>query len=234
MNADTTKPAAPSLVGRLDAEYTQAAQSNRAERVKELRELAAKARGIQEIYTSPWFMIAIAVFVGIPITILCLYKFSQIAVHWNDPHFADVKNWKWWGVSFVILGIAPLLAAVVSLRNAKKPWLVFSEQGLVGSYLAKPLPWAAIEDYLVTTHTYNFVPTGLLYLTLTLHDGVENLVVQKNGKPYKKSRLTSKPQILLITGNKIRGMNGKKFSECFRTWWHAGLARAELAQMGES
>ena len=223
MSTEKNQTAAPSLVGQLDAEYVQAAQGDRAQRVQELRAIAAKAKGKQEIYPNTLFWVVFLLIVGIPLSLICLYKLGEIVTHLNDPHF--VKDWKFVG-ALAFLGFAPLIAAVVFARNTKKPWLTFTEQGLSGSYLVQPLPWTAIKEYGVVLGEYYFAPLTVT-LNLYLHEGAERLVVQKNGKPLKR------PSLVFITNGKIRGMNGNKFTECFQTWWHAGLARAELAQMGE-
>lgn len=223
MSTEKKQTAAPSLVGQLDTEYVQAAQGDRAQRVQGLRAIAAKAKGEQEIYPGTLCIVVIFLIVGTPLTLLCLYKLGEIATHLNDPHF--VKDWKLVG-GLALIGLPALILAVVYSRSAKKPWLTFTEQGLSGSSLVQPLPWTAIEEYGVVVGEYYLVSMSVT-LNLYLHEGAERLVALKSGKPLKR------PRLALKTNGKVRGMNGNKFVECFETWWHAGLARAELAQMGE-
>jgi len=223
MSTEKNQTTASSLVEQLDTEYVQAAQGDRAQRVQELRAIAAKARGEQEIYPNTLFWVVFLLIVGVPLSLLCLYKLGEIATHLNDPHF--VKDWELVG-ALAFIGFASLLAAIMFSRNTKKPWLTFTEQGLSGRFLVQPLPWTAIEEYGVILGEYYFLPMSVT-LNLYLHEGAERLVALKSGKPLKR------PSLACIVNGKVCGMNGNQFTECFQTWWRAGLARAELTQMGE-
>ena len=227
MSTEKNQTAAPSLVGQLDTEYVQAAQGDRAQRVQELRAIAAKAQGAQALYDNSLILIVFFALVGIAASIFSLREFWRIAMHLNDPKLALSHDLKVWGAVFVFLGLLPLATAVMFWLRYKRPLCTFTEQGLISLDIAKPIPWTSIEHYEVL-----FGGSLAVILNVDLREDAEHPpVVKSRLRRAKYSRFNKRRLSFDVPG--IRGMRRNKLAECFQTWWHAGLARAELAQMGE-
>ena len=220
MSTEKNQTAAPSLVGQLDTEYVQAAQADRAQRVKTLRELAARGNGTLEFYKTSYKMMILVFLSGLAITLV-------------GAGYVVAKNW---GPAGLMLagGVLCLVVAISRWLSRKKPSFTFGSQGILFTGLTQPLPWTSIEGYKIWT-----INGGLAGLFVDLSKSYNIPECPRKSTAYferKKHQLFLglRYSMRVVDENAVaQAPKDDKLLEIFETWWHAGLARAELAQMGE-
>jgi len=117
-------------------------------------------------------------------------------------------------------------AAVLWLRR-KVPLCIFTEQGLTCPGLAQPIPWAVIRDYEVSL----VGKADNTRLRLFLREDIEPPPLPGNWRNWGRVMYGpfDKHQLAFLAFD-LRGMSVDELDACFKAWWQAGSARAQLVQ----
>jgi Zn-dependent protease with chaperone function len=207
--------AASSLSRSLETEFSQAADDSRAKEVASLREIAAHGREVLPICDAHW-----------RVTWLVLLGVGALALAVTS--ITKGGDWR----AIVGLGAVGVLALVMGLRSWRKgkmPMATFTEQGFQFSNLAAPVPWTAVTDYSMFITSYNGIRTGAV-LTIQLD---KDFAVPAHQK-FRKAKYIAKKHEVRVSALSFRDMSPQVLGKTFFTYWHGGMARARLAELGYS
>lgn len=213
-----TLGAAPLHAGKgissaLEAEFSQAAQSNEECSLENLRAIAALGKERIEFFESTLFLSVLAT---IAIVIFAFIGFAAL-LH-NDALI---------GVIFALSSIATSYAFVILHKRRKKPFAVFTEHGIAAVGMDAPVPWAALENYEVRINAIN-----------GFHSAVETVITlaQWYDPPAssRDRRFRFKPkhhELRLVVLAIAKPHTAEDFSYTLQLYINAAAARAALADL---
>ena len=203
------------IASSLEQEFADRSQADRDAHIAQLREIESKGRGSVEIKPHAILM-----------PLLC--GITGIFLVWGaltTSSFSKMGN-----LGIAVLGVVFVVLSVWGMFGPRKARFTLTEEGVrVKDVL---LPWGSIEDYGVTVHSINGVPTH----TSIEFEHAAGFTPPKLGlfRMFGGTRRNRKTNqyitgLLLHTG--ARGMNGDKLSKRIGEFLSAARARAELARL---
>jgi len=215
------------LVERLQPVYSKGPQRDEHVRLAQLRHIANRNDETLVVYktslqSTMWFLAFACLGAGVG----ALFAHDQ---NW-------MLAWLFWSLALMLT-----LGALIAFGGRGSPCLTLSPYGLLLPNLPQPMPWTAISDYSIKARWTLLSPGGSLPNTLILQLSDEYPVRGFRLPRFSSTYSSSKHQFQLFLGDHLRLDNGvvveevrefAKFVEYFLTYWRAGLARAELSQMG--
>jgi len=222
MIIEATGTGAPSVVGRLEREYAEAAQDERAQRIRNLRELAAQGRDTLVVYKGSTKQMVILL-LG---TVVCA----------GGAAFYTAIGPRWVQLVYFSCTLLLLVVVISMWLGRNKPFVTLAPQGLVCGDPTHPVPWTAIEDWKVNwmLTQRGRTPFGV---TVVLSKDCSLPAIRRFGISYQPKKqqlvlgLADRLRFSSKSGIKVGNIDG--FMEHFTTYRRAGLARAELCRMGE-
>ncbi|MDQ1077877.1 M48 family metallopeptidase [Pseudoroseomonas cervicalis] len=137
--------------------------------------------------------------------------------------FPGVERAAW----IATLGVLPILAAILGLtgwlqlRRARHAFLVLSPEGFSHPALAAPVPWRDLADIAVTQAQMNLITEFRLHRGRPMPQLREKRRVLRIDLPAKRITLLSPA---------AEGLKPQAYLDLLMTYWHAALAREELAE----
>lgn len=204
--------AAPqSLAGSLEAEFSQAAKNQRMERITVLRALAANGQTPFEVRERYFLQIALASLIG---GILFLFGLLKPAAEGGS---SLTTAW------MILGGLGLLVFAAYHVYRRRHVSLTLNAQGIQFKGGSDTLPWTLIADYGIQAIN------STLIVTLSLVEAKQP-AVQMLGAPAKYGK---RHHTVTFRLSGVKGLSDQAFADRLRESWLGGLARAELAEMGE-
>jgi hypothetical protein len=212
-----------SIAQQLEDEYAEAAQTNREEKIKNLRQLAAQGREILTVHENAKSTIIeswIFSFFSIPVGVFML--------------LSSVKGGGGlWGFLILIIGLGSVAFGWMYWHRRKIPFMKLTEEGLWYVDLAQPIPWVAIKNYRVELgHKRGYF---MIYVYISENYKILlNKNVQSAWHGGRRVWCNVRTNVIVFKAPGLREMSSPDLLKAFSTYWHAGLARAELIRMGEA
>jgi len=203
------------IASSLEQEFADRSQADRDANIAQLREIESKGRGSVEIKPHS-------------IVMPLLFGFVGAIIVWGALTTSSLS--KMGNLGVVALGVVLVAFSAWSLFGPRKARFTLTEEGVrVKDAL---LPWSGIENYGITVHSTNGVPTH----TLVEFEHAADFTPPKLGLIYmfggsKRNRKTNQYTTRLILHTGARGMNGDKLSQRIGEFLSAARARAELVRL---
>jgi len=214
------------MVGRLQPVYSKGPSRDERLRLAQLRDLASTSEETLVVYKASGKSVIW--------TLACASLATAIGAMFAQGQIWVVA-WLFWGLAMVLT-----LTCLIVLVAHRTPCLTLSPYGLVLPNMARPMPWTAITDYSIGAYWTPLTPGGSHPNALILRLSPEYRVRGLRGPRISSIYSRGKHQFHLFIGDSLRLDSGEsiedlrefaRFVEYFLTYWRAGLARSELAQL---